>query len=205
MALNKVKFSILFAVSALSLISAQSDNKLHIDVHYESLCPDSRNFIHNQLKRTYPKIKDSVVINYVPFGKSYSYYLNGETLFSCQHGVRECEGNRFQSCALDVIGPDDQDKQTEFVICAMDFLKIPSNCATTLGLDLKAIENCYNGERGIKLQLEAEKFSKDIIEKSGFVPSITYGHKYNARSQRSSLDSFHEIVKEHLQKLAENL
>lgn len=85
----------------------------------------------------------------------------------------------------------------------MDFLKIPSNCASSLGLDLKAIEKCYSGERGTKLQLEAESFSKDVIEKSGFVPSITYGHKYNARNQRSSLDNFHEIVKEHLQKLAE--
>lgn len=114
-------------------------------------------------------------------------------------GVRECEGNRFQSCALDVIGANNPDKQTEFVICAMDFLKIPSNCANSLNLDIKAIETCVNGERGTQLQLEAENYSKDIIGKSGFVPTITYGRQFNARNQRSSLDSFYEIVKEHLQ------
>ena len=86
----------------------------------------------------------------------------------------------------------------------MDFTKIPSNCATNLNLDLKAIEICYNGERGTQLQLEAENYSKDIIDKSRFVPTITYGQQYNARTQRSSLDSFHEIVKEHLQAYLKN-
>lgn len=83
----------------------------------------------------------------------------------------------------------------------MDFLKIPSNCAVNLKLDLKAIELCYTGDRGTQLQLEAEKYSRDIIGKSGFVPTITYAQQFNARSQRSSLDSFYEVVKEQVQAL----
>lgn len=156
-----------------------------------------------------------------------SYVRNGETLFSCQHGKtvrdkvvnkfrdisfeldvyvgsRECQGNRYQSCALDVIGPNDQDKQTAFVICAMDFLKIPSNCAKDLDLDLDAIDACFNGKRGTELQLEAESFSKDVIEDSGFVPTMTYGQKFNARSQRSSLDRFYEVVKQHIESLSQS-
>lgn len=116
-------------------------------------------------------------------------------------GIQECEGNRFQSCALDVIGSNNQDTQTAFVICAMDFTKDPSNCASNLKLDLKAINECANGDRGTKLQLEAENYSRDIIGASGFVPTITFGQQYNARSQRSSLDNFYQVVKEHLQAL----
>jgi Gamma interferon inducible lysosomal thiol reductase (GILT) len=39
-------------------------------VFYESKCPDSRNFMKYQMQKAYPKIKDRVKINYVPFGKS---------------------------------------------------------------------------------------------------------------------------------------
>lgn len=45
--------------------------KLKIDVYYESKCPDSRNFMLHQLKRIYPKVKDKVELNYIPFGKAY--------------------------------------------------------------------------------------------------------------------------------------
>lgn len=37
---------------------------------YESLCPDSQDFI-EQLGRQYSDIKDKVVLQFVPFGKAY--------------------------------------------------------------------------------------------------------------------------------------
>lgn len=83
----------------------------------------------------------------------------------------------------------------------MDFLKIPTSCARNIGLGLEEIQQCTEGERGTKLQLDAEKYSRSIIERSGFVPSVTYGQKYSARSQWSSLEGFKEIVEEHLEAL----
>jgi Gamma interferon inducible lysosomal thiol reductase (GILT) len=159
----------------------------------------------NQLKRTYPKIKDRVQINYVPFGKAYVscqlnflrfinylislfcsrasitlfYFLlqsfdnNGRTIFNCQHGQRECEGNIFQSCVLDAIGSQRQDVQTNFVICAMDFSKNPTNCAQNLGIDLNKISECTNGNKGLELQLKAEKDSSPVISRSFFVPTVS--------------------------------
>lgn len=44
--------------------------QLNIDIFYESRCPDSRDFMQNQLKKSYQAIKDRVNINYVPFGKA---------------------------------------------------------------------------------------------------------------------------------------
>lgn len=84
----------------------------------------------------------------------------------------------------------------------MDFLKIPSNCAYDLGLNLEQIDECVNGTRGTELQLEAEKYSKDVIDDSGFVPTMTYGQKFNARSQQSSLNRFHEVVKQQIEALS---
>ena len=115
-------------------------------------------------------------------------------------GVRECEGNKFQSCALDVIGKD-QDKQTKFVVCAMDFSKSSSNCAQNLGLDMNKVNECANGERGNSLQLQAEEFSKDIIARSGFVPSIVYGGVFKTSDNWASLEDFEAIVNDKYQAL----
>lgn len=92
--------------------------------------------------------------------------------FSCQHSVRECEGNVFQSCVLDAIGAERQDTQTNFVICAMDFSKNPSICAQNLGVDLRHVNECAQGNKGIQLQLKAEKDSAPIIQRSYFVPTV---------------------------------
>lgn len=114
-------------------------------------------------------------------------------------GVRECDGNRFQSCGLDVIGHEDQDKQTDFVICAMDHHKDPNNCAKNLGLDMNKVNECNNGARGIELQLEAEEKSQKIIETSGFVPTIVYNGKYKAGDLWESLEDFEGVAKGKIQ------
>lgn len=101
-----------------------------------------------------------------------SYNNRGAINFDCQHGPRECKGNLYQSCVLDVIGDDQQDLQTEFVICAMDFSKIPSDCARRLGVDLGKVDECEKGKKGVELQLKAEQESAGIIKQSSFVPTV---------------------------------
>ncbi|CRK98818.1 CLUMA_CG012048, isoform A [Clunio marinus] len=174
MSWNKVNFCVIFVVSALSLFFVEG--KLQVDIHYESRCPDSSNFMLYQLRRVYPSIKDNVVINFVPFGP------------------KECEGNKFQSCVLDVIGPN-QDKQTSFVICAMDFQKNARNCAQNMGLDMNKIDDCTKSQYGTNLQIQAERFSSPIISKSNFVPTIVYNGIYKAGDHWASLDDFSGVLK----------
>lgn len=122
--------------------------------------------------------------------------------FNSNHsGVRECEGNRYQACVLDVIGKDDQDKRTDFVICAMDFNRNPQNCAKNLGLDANKISICYDGERGTQLQLEAEEYSREIIAASGFVPTIVYNRKYKAGEFWESLEDFENVASNKIKSL----
>ncbi|KAG5681785.1 hypothetical protein PVAND_011193 [Polypedilum vanderplanki] len=196
------KILTLFAVVLLSTVNyicgQNYNDKLHIDIHYESRCPDSRNFIKNQLVPAYSKIKDKVVLNYIPFGKAYSYNSNNRVRFSCQHGERECDGNVFQACVLDFIGVENQDSQLSFVACAMDFSKNPFNCAQNMGIDLIKINECTNGEKGIQLQIDAEKYSTPHIRRSGFVPTITYNNKYNSIDFWDSLDDFESVVTQKL-------
>lgn len=56
--------------SGVSVSSRLINDKLNIHVYYESQCPDSRNFIVNQIPRalsTFPNLVNFVMI---PFGKA---------------------------------------------------------------------------------------------------------------------------------------
>ena len=97
-----------------------------------------------------------------------------------------------------MIGPDDRDKQASFVICAMEFGKNAGICAQNLGLDLIKINTCTESEKGTKLQLEAEEYSKNVINKSGFVPTIVYNHYYKAGDFWASLDDFEGVINDQI-------
>jgi hypothetical protein len=69
-----------------------------VSLYYESLCPDSRRFVINQLAPHYINdgLVDSIDLQIVPFGKA-SKIVNetdGSVTFDCQHGEQECWGNK---------------------------------------------------------------------------------------------------------------
>jgi hypothetical protein len=41
-----------------------------LDVYYESLCPDSRNFLVNQLNPNWPTLSTFTDLRLIPFGKA---------------------------------------------------------------------------------------------------------------------------------------
>ena len=67
--------------------SKQINNKsISLLVNYESLCPDSENFIVNQLSRAIYIFRDNLNVQLIPFGKA-SYKFNSNTRlyeFNCQ-------------------------------------------------------------------------------------------------------------------------
>ena len=48
----------------------------------------------------------------------WSYDSNGNISFTCQHGPRECDGNKIMACALDHL-KDDPDLQALMMTCMM--------------------------------------------------------------------------------------
>lgn len=82
----------------------------------------------------------------------------------------------------------------------MDFNKNPTNCAQNMGLDMKKINDCSNGPRGTILQLEAEEFSRHIIGKSAFVPTIVFQGTYKAGDHWGAIEDFETVAKAQMQK-----
>jgi hypothetical protein len=103
-------------------VNCQSSNtKLNIEVYYETLCPDSKRFINNQVSKIYQNnlLQNITNVILVPYGKAsvnhlinlfcslnisillidtiLKYTWNDGTKywdFKCQHGENECLGNR---------------------------------------------------------------------------------------------------------------
>ncbi|KAL7740148.1 hypothetical protein ACLKA6_003865 [Drosophila palustris] len=176
------------SLAELTLRDKRQAEKLHITLLYESLCPDSRNFM-RQLGPVYEELGPYIDIELVPFGKSASE--NNGALFHCQHGPAECEGNRLQSCVIS--STNNQANQVKFVICQMfasDYANA-DKCASDAGL-LTDVEHCMKTETGTKLQLQAELVTNRY--RPSFVPTIVYNHVFSQQLQDKSLRNFRSTV-----------
>ncbi len=96
---NLIIASFLF-LSSIVLTTSAVDKPLILGLYYESLCPDTRNFVIQQLVPTLQKLNSLGIVNLqlYAFGNA-NYTINGKTksaTFSCQHGVEECRGNTLQ-------------------------------------------------------------------------------------------------------------
>ncbi|GJQ82855.1 hypothetical protein Trydic_g2594 [Trypoxylus dichotomus] len=174
-----------------------AQEKINIDIFYEALCLDSLNFIKHQVKPAWDEIKPFVNVNFVPFGKSVSF---NDANFECQHGPRECEGNKVMSCAFRRIR--DPSVMVHFVSCYLNrFMKyarrnpkeLGQSCVAKAGLNWSNdVNSCYESHLGTLLQLHAERQTN--VYQPDFVPTIVYNKKFNQELQDASLKDFKGVV-----------
>jgi len=194
--------NIIIIFSLLSIAGAQiigyQQKPLKVTVLYESLCPDSRRFMQNQLDQHYPLLKDYIDVQYVPFGKADSN--DAGTEFTCQHGLHECQSNRIQSCAIDKAA--NQDVQTAFAICFMTTIRpgddywfeVADRCGKPVGIPRSEVHKCMNSDEGTQLQLRDEKITKSFYGPLRFVPTIVYDDQFDQKLQDRSLSDFKGVV-----------
>lgn len=156
----------------LMIASVAFGGVTEVEIMYESNCPYSKAYLSKQFCPNYEEFKDSIDVTFRCFGKSESN-LNetGKFEFSCQHGQPECENNMRQTCAISML-KGDQESQVKFVCCVMtQEPSIYENCYNEVELDAEKVEACSKGDKGIKLQLVAER-SSGLIEETKNVPSM---------------------------------
>jgi len=200
--MNLLNF-VAFVILAISTSCKSAEQKIRIDLYYESLCIYSKRFISENLKPIYEEIKDVIDIHYIPFGKCSSSNDNGNITFECQHHEPECKRNAFQLCALHFIGPENKDRQSELVFCTMGFTYSYETCAGRSNLNLTAIEECRDGSLGIQLQLAAEEVTKPVVYgKSGYVPTIVFNGVYDIADYNAAQENLSKLIKEKREQLA---
>jgi len=100
-----IMMNLLLKIFVISIVSSSSAaESVKMTVYYESLCPDSQYFIATQLHPVW-ELFGSEELNLIfnPFGKANFTEWDSSWNFTCQHGPRECEGNKIQSCVLNQV------------------------------------------------------------------------------------------------------
>ena len=94
-----MKTILLFLPFLLAFVYAdENDDRVKVNVYIESKCPDSKNFVNEQLYPTYQTLKPIINLKLVPYGNADVTISRGGRLLSyeCQHGPDECWGNKYQ-------------------------------------------------------------------------------------------------------------
>ncbi|KAG2394945.1 hypothetical protein LR48_Vigan09g130100 [Vigna angularis] len=169
--------SLLLYVSFFAFFS-QSESKSHLpkvslELYYESLCPDSVDFIVNHLTKIFSTDLIPIVdLKFVPWGNA---KLQPNHTFICQHGPNECFLNTVEACAID-IWPE-LGKHFQFIYCVEDLVNQQrandwKSCYETLHLDPEPIKQCYNSKHGKQLELRYAAETDALKPPHKYVPWV---------------------------------
>lgn len=194
-----MKHLVLVAILALCLTSmVPNDDRVLVELYSESLCPDCLAFILGSFKKAINtadiyKIAD---IRVYPYGNA-RWARNGTTYsFTCQHGVRECQGNIIEVCALQLY--DQERYGNPFIVClesnTSDWTASGQRCATQLGMDWNKIASCSNSDAGRQWQYEVAAATDKLSPAHQYVPWITVNGQHNTTSENSIISNMVSFI-----------
>ncbi|XP_037775232.1 gamma-interferon-inducible lysosomal thiol reductase-like isoform X1 [Penaeus monodon] len=167
---------------------------MRIEIYYEVLCSDSRNFIMKQLTPAFEKLKDILQVGLVPYGKAKTLEENGKVTFDCQHGPRECEGNIVHACVTNII--KDEAKQIAIVHCMIDRNEQPmvvgKKCVEKHGEKWASISSCVTSDKGTSILKHMGDMTHRLKPEVTFIPTITING--SQEDQKHILLDFHKVL-----------
>ncbi|XP_055337344.1 gamma-interferon-inducible lysosomal thiol reductase-like [Paramacrobiotus metropolitanus] len=178
-----------------------------VDVYYEALCPDSVDFIVKQLYPTMQSIGHIANVSLIPYGFATETFVDGQWVFKCQHGPKECKANIIQSCAIHFLDPgpgsylhrvkDTVPKEIEFVNC-MESSEDPSTagpkCAKKQRIKYGPISACAKGSEGNYLQHIMAQKTEALNPQPGFIPWINFNGAHTEANQDRALQDLTGLV-----------
>ena len=191
--MNKIFLLCLFiAVAFSSPLFRLDGGKVQVDFYYESLCPYCQQFIERSLRaaadtKDFWKICD---FNLYPYGNARRAQNGSSWTFTCQHGVKECQGNLIETCAIKLY--DFYSQALPFVICleanTTNWITQGQKCSSQLSLDWNKINNCATSEQGIQYEVEMAKATEALNPAHQYVPWIVVNGKHS-QSAESAIEN----------------
>jgi len=192
----------LFLVSFVLLLiyvnliqSQQNSTKVKVDVYYETLCPDSIQFIVQKLYPTFGKIGEIMDINLIPYGKAEHTQYRDEYEVYCHHGSKECEGNTIQSCAIKYLD-NNMTIVLPFINCMENrfygryrpnISNIANECAITHKINYTQIQNCSSSLEGKRLHIQNGERTHRLSPKLTFVPWVVINEVFTETDQNNAI------------------
>lgn len=184
--MNKGIFSI---ISLLALTSFANAELPKITVYTESYCPGCISFEEHGYKELLNNpSKDLLVSNFdiVVFGNAHELpeSKEGNRKFTCQHGDKECFGNKVDNCVQHYL---DSYSAGQFLVCAgtkvlnsgYDYNKAIDDCLSG-NKEIDKIKSCSNSQEGDEYQHLAAQKTGD----HKYVPYILLNDKHTEDLQQ---------------------
>lgn len=174
--------------------SHQTAPKVQVEVYIESLCPDCRIFLTNELFPTWLMLKDIMSLTLVPYGNAQESFDGEKYIFSCQHGDEECLGNMIETCLLNMT-----EAALNIINCmesAANVVKAAKSCVDVYSpeLDWDSVMSCANGDMGNKLMHQNALKTKALQPPHEYVPWITINGVYTMEIQKKAEVSLFMLI-----------
>ncbi|EOA18969.1 hypothetical protein CARUB_v10007604mg [Capsella rubella] len=162
----------MFTFSNNLVAAEESDDKVKLNLYYESLCPYCQNFIVNDLGKIFDTDLYTITdLKLFPFGNA---HVSTNLTITCQHGEEECKLNALEACAIRT-WPNPK-LHYKFIQCVEKDTNKWETCVKRSRYE-KAIKDCYNGDLSKKLILEYAKQTMSLKPKHEYVPWVTLNGK----------------------------
>ena len=164
--------------SAFGIIAAVAayDEKVQIDLYYESQCPACRDQVTRNFKTAMntPGFLDMADVRLHPYGNARETLKSDNTwAFSCQHGEAECQYNYMETCALNY--QTNWLQTFNFIACvegqdySTNYDSVAQTCAAQNNItDVNSIQTCMRSTMGNTLE------HKVALQTDALVPSHRY-------------------------------
>ena len=159
---------------------------LSIGTYYEALCPDSRDFVVDQLNVTYSRVPEILDLTFVPWGKA---EVGADGAITCQHGAEECWGNRLQACSAAAVTSELD--RVLVVSCLMDKQKSLDQdgpaCLASVGLDWEEQTACAESDQSYQQALQNGQLTAALDPALTSVPTATLDGSQGSPDQQNGL------------------
>ncbi|XP_055381493.1 GILT-like protein 3 isoform X2 [Condylostylus longicornis] len=178
------------------------NDRIKLNVYYETLCGDSIIFFRRHLTRSLvsKNLLEYVDLKLIPYGKA-EIYVNphtNNTEIICQHGPKECEQNALHACVVENNG---NTKDTILLLnCMMNgYNNDIEFCSNYYSINVDDAKECAKNRTIIDIlrpfEIETNKISLT------FVPSISFDDNFEAQGQYNLRNKFEsELCKRYINK-----
>ncbi|XP_053617903.1 GILT-like protein 2 [Plodia interpunctella] len=138
---------------------------------YETFCPKCIKF-ERQFENAINLLSTRLFIQTYPYGKSKITLKNGKVFIKCQHGRKECYGNKLHACVLKYFS--NHTEAVLFNICMMHINgsndATAKKCSQKFNVNVNPILKCAKGIEGVHLlKYYGEESRKANFERIPFV------------------------------------
>jgi len=161
----------MLALLALACGLAASDDRVPVNVYFESLCPYCQDFITTTFADAWDKVPEIMDVTFVPWGNARAQQLSdGSWDITCQHGEDECKYNKVDACAL---MQSTQSQGVNFILCMETSGQDTAGCAEKTGLSADDLQQCYDDPATINEMLRLRDVTDAVEPPIRGVPTIT--------------------------------